>query len=397
MKSSVRLGRLGGVEVGLHWSMAVMAGLVALVLAAAVLPSAVPDRPAAVYWAVAVPAALLFAMCVLAHELAHAVTARRRGMTVRSVVLWMLGGATELDGEAPTPRAELVIAVVGPLTSAACGVVLVAAAVAGDALGAPGVVTVALTWSAWMNLVLAVFNMLPGAPLDGGRVLRAMLWRRYGDRARADMAAGRAGRVLGIVLVAAGLLEFLAGGTTGLWLALVGWFLHTSAGNEIRARRLRTAVGDVPVGEVMTEHPDCGATWNTVGGFIDRVAADSRQTVFPVLDFTGAPMGAVTVEMLKAVPAGRRDAIPLGRIAARLPSTHLRNADAPVLDLLDLRPVAGELLAVVLDEGRLIGMVTVTDLTRAVRRSGLHHLAAGTPATGPNTPGFERTRHFLGG
>ena len=209
MKQSVRLGHVGGITVGAHWSVAVILVIIAQVLAVSVLPAAHPHERPAVYWTSGIIAAALFLASLLAHELAHALVARRSGVTVRSVTLWMLGGVTDLEGEPPTAGADFRIALAGPVASLAAGGICYGLGAAVHAAGGPALVVAAASWLAVMNVVLAVFNLLPGAPLDGGRVLRAILWRRYGDRERAERGAARAGQALGVVMMALGAAEAL--------------------------------------------------------------------------------------------------------------------------------------------------------------------------------------------
>ena len=243
MKQSVRLGRVAGIPVGAHWSVAVILVIIAELLAVTVLPGAFPHQSAGLYWVVAGAAAVVFLASLLAHELAHALVARRNGVGVRSITLWMLGGMAELDGDPPSAGADLRIALAGPAASLAAGVVLFGAGVAIGAAGGPGVAVAAATWLAVMNGILAVFNLLPGAPLDGGRVLRAVLWRHYGDRGRAERGAARAGRVLGAVMIGLGIGELLAlRSLGGLWLMLIGWFLITAAAAEEKAAAAKTAL-----------------------------------------------------------------------------------------------------------------------------------------------------------
>jgi Zn-dependent protease len=198
-----------------------------------VLPAALPHQPAVVYWAAAAAAALVFAGSLLAHELAHSLVAQRNGVRVRSITLWMLGGVAELAGEPPNAVADLRIALAGPAASLAQAAVFGGVALAISYSGGSAVAVAAAVWLAVMNGALAVFNMLPGAPLDGGRVLRAVLWRIYQDRMRAAVAAARAGRYLGFAIIAVGLAELLVWGSLGgLWLMLIGWFLTSAARAE---------------------------------------------------------------------------------------------------------------------------------------------------------------------
>ena len=237
MKQTMPLGRVAGIRIGGHWSVLAMVVLIGWLLGAQVLPGLVPHQSAAVYWAVAVPGAVAFLAALLAHELAHSLVARHHGVPVTSITLWALGGVSELGGEPPTARADLLIAAAGPATSLATGLVFGGLAAAVRAGGGPVIAVATLGWLAVMNVFLAVFNLLPGAPLDGGRILRAVLWMRHGDRARATQSAAAAGRVLGAVLIAAGVAELLFwGDADGLWLALIGMFVMSAATAEAGGR-----------------------------------------------------------------------------------------------------------------------------------------------------------------
>jgi Zn-dependent protease len=282
MKQTMPLGRVAGIRIGAHWSALVMVVLIGWLLGAQVLPGLAPHEPAAAYWAVAVPGAVTFIAALLAHELAHSLVARRCGVPVTSITLWALGGVSELGGEPPHARADLLIAAAGPATSLAAGLAFGAIAAAVRAGGGPVIAVAALGWLAVMNVFLAVFNLLPGAPLDGGRILRAALWMRHGDRARATQTAATAGRVLGAVLMAAGAAELLLWGDAGgLWLAVIGMFVMSAATAEATAGSATTALAGLRAGDVMTPDPDIGATWLTVSDFIDRVAVGSARPSFP--------------------------------------------------------------------------------------------------------------------
>ena len=277
MKQSVRLGRVDGITVGAHWSVGVILVIIAEVLAVSVLPAAYPHERRAVYWTVAIIAAVLFLASLLAHELAHALVARRCGVKVRSITLWMLGGETEFEGEPPTASADARIAVAGPVASLAAGVIFYGVGAAIHAAGGPAIVVAAALWLAVMNVILGLFNLLPGAPLDGGRVLRAVLWRRSGDRERAARAAARAGQVLGAVIIGLGFAgAFTVDYLDGLWLVLIGWFLIAAATAERQTARARAALAGVRVADVMTPHPDLASGWHSVAEFVDE-AARSQQ------------------------------------------------------------------------------------------------------------------------
>lgn len=380
MRQSVPLGRVAGVPVGANWSVFVILLLIADALAGSVLPRAEPGQPIALYWAIAVPAAALFLASLLAHEIAHAIVARRSGVKVRSITLWMLGGVAQLDGEPATARADLLIAAAGPLTSLVAGAVLGLAGVGAGAAGAPALLVAPLLWTGAMNAFIAVFNLLPGAPLDGGRVLRALVWMRRGDRARADRAATRAGRYLGAAIMGAGLAELvLWTQPSGLWLILVGWFLLWSSGMEAKSELLREATAGLRVGDLMLREPDCAAGWRPVGEFAATVAAHSRQSAFPVVSVDGEPVGVVTLDRLARVAAGAGDER-VDALAVPLPDGYLATPDDPAESLLGRPPLAGGVLAVVVEHRRVAGMVTSDDLGRLARQTGLRRRVAPSAA-----------------
>ena len=372
MRQSIRLGRVASIPVGMHWSVLVMLGLIAEVLAVNVLPTVIPHKGALVYWTVAVAGSVLFIAALAAHEVAHALAARHRGVTVASITLWMLGGAAELEGLPPTPMADMEIALAGPATSFAASVLFGAAAVLARVAHGPDVVTAALTWLALMNIVLAVFNLLPGAPLDGGRILRGLLWKHYGDRQRASRAAQLCGQALGGVLILIGLAELFAWRNIGgLWLMLIGWFLITMARAEQQTDEIASSLVGLQVSDVMVGDPDVGSVLTNVSDFASRVVFSSRQTAFPVVGSDGGLVGVVFADTLAHVPPDDRATTRLGEIAVPVPASYLAGPDTDAGSLVKQQPLRGELLAAVLENQLVTGLVTVDELRRAMLRSQL--------------------------
>ncbi len=375
MKQSVRLGRIAGMPIGAHWSVAVILAIIADILAVSVLPAEVRHQSAVAYWAAGCVTAILFLMSLLAHELSHALVARRNGVRVRSITLWMLGGVAELDADPPNAGADLRIALAGPATSLAAMAVFLGAAAAIGMTGAPDVTVAAASWLGMMNGLLAVFNLLPGAPLDGGRVLRAALWRHYGDRDRAAAMAARSGRYLGALLVGLGAAELmlLRGFLGGLWLILIGWFLTSAAAAEQSAVATSAALRGLRVADVMTPDPQIAPGWATVAEFASWLAAASwAQRAFPVLSSDGRLAGVVVTAWLARTRPQHR----LEQVALPVPEQYRAAPDDPAGLLAARNPLGGEVAAIVLDEGRIVGMVTTADLRQAV----LRHRLAGTPA-----------------
>jgi Zn-dependent protease len=245
MNETIHFGRIGGIRVGANWSLLPIFLLIAWSLAVVLLPAAAPGFTGWGYWLFGLLAAAAFYASLLAHELSHAFVARRYGVSVKGIVLWLLGGVAQLDGDSPDARAELRVAAAGPATS--LGIAAVAAALAGilAGIGTSSLMVAAVWWLAGINALLAAFNLLPAFPLDGGRILRALLWRRWSDRVRATAVAATVGKIAGYALIAVGILELLAGGGAlgGIWLALIGWFITVSARqqNERVRERARPA------------------------------------------------------------------------------------------------------------------------------------------------------------
>lgn len=369
MRQTVPLGRVAGIPVGANWSAIVTLAVIAYLLATGALPAAVPRQPLAMYWGVSAAVAVAFLASLLVHEIAHAVVARRDGMRVRSVTLFMLGGVTLLDGDPATPRADLQVALAGPAASLLTGAAFLGVAVAIDASGGPRVATAGVMWLALMNGLLAVFNLLPGAPLDGGRVLRAALWHHWADRQRAEHAAARAGRAIGTALAALGIADVLLTSDLvgGLWLILLGWFMASAAAAEQGAAAARALLAGVRVADVMTPGPDLAAAWLTAAEFIRQLGTRSAQTAFPVIGPGGGLTGIVTVTRLSRVEAQRREHVLLRQLAVPVPEEYVASPADPAAALLGRDPLSGEVLAVVVADGRVTGIVTAENMRQALR------------------------------
>ncbi|MEV4086341.1 site-2 protease family protein [Nonomuraea fuscirosea] len=373
MRSSIPLGRIAGVQVGLNLSVLVIVVILVAGLALGRFPVVFPGYSPVVYLLAGLASAVLFLASLLAHELAHAVTARRHGIEVERITLWLLGGVAELRGEPRSPGADLKIAVVGPGASLLAGVVFGVLAGLVAAAGGPALLAGMFSYLAAVNVLLAVFNLIPAAPLDGGRVLRAALWARWGDRARAAIAAARAGRVFGYVLIALGFLQVVTGsGFEGLWLALIGLFLVNAASAEEQHARLGTALYGVRVGDVMSGPPVAAHPDETVSSLIEGVVMRQRLSTYPLVDENGAFVGLVTLNRIRRVPPDRRPDTLLRDIACPPREVPQAAPEEALTDLLDRMGGCTDGRAVVLDQaGRLIGLITPTDISRVIQTAGL--------------------------
>lgn len=370
MKTTVRLGRIAGVAVGVHWS--VLAIVVLLVGGLTVqLPAIAPGYPTAAYVAAAVLAAVLFVASLLGHELAHAVVARRNGVEVDGITLWLLGGVARLRGEAPTPGADFRISAVGPASSLLIAAGCYGLARVGALVEAGPLVVAVPTYLAVINVVLAVFNTIPAAPLDGGRILRSAVWAWRGDRFTATVVAARAGRIFGFTLIALGILQALSGaGLNGLWWVLLGLFVVTMANAEEQQARTTTALAGVRVGDVMTAEPETLDGDISVAEFVQHTALGRRHSSFPLLD-DGRPAGLVTFNRVRAVPAEQRATTALRDIACPPEQVPTAHPDEALTALLGRLSAATDGRALVYAGGALVGIVSPSDISRAVALGGL--------------------------
>jgi Zn-dependent protease len=233
MGTTLRLGRVAGIEVRLHWSLAIAFALIVWTLAGQALPDVVPDQPALAYWLVSIAAVVLFYFSLLSHEMGHALIARRLRVTVDGITLWIFGGVARLRSDVADAGTEARIAVAGPVVSLALAIVFGGATFALDTWNGPPLVEGGCLWLAASNVVLLFFNLLPAFPLDGGRLLRAWLWHRTGDRYRATVRAAWLARILAVAIIAVGLVMLIwQGGFSGLWLMFLGLFLLAAIRSE---------------------------------------------------------------------------------------------------------------------------------------------------------------------
>lgn len=374
---------MAGIEIRLDWSLIIIFWLIAVNLGAGLFPARHPDWSPALSWTMAVIAAVLFLLSVLAHELAHALVGRAYGVPVERITLFVFGGVAQITREPPSPRAELLMAAVGPLTSIVIGVAatVLGALMAGripemaaDPMAAlrwlgPG--TTLLLWLGPVNILLGVFNLVPGFPLDGGRVLRAILWGVTHSFVRATRLAAGLGRLFGGLLIAAGVAMMLgahvpwlgSGLVQGLWLAFIGWFLSNAAAMSYRQVLTQESLAGVRVDQVMRPAPGPVPADLSVRVLVDQHLMQTDHQAFPVARGDEL-IGLVSVADVRVLPRERWESTAVEEImtpAGELETARPDESTAEVLDRLRGRGV--EQLPVV-DAGRLTGMVRRIDIVR---------------------------------
>jgi len=359
------VGRIAGIDVFIDLSAIVIVALIAWVMANA-LPTLEAGYSSAAYWSVGVIGSLLFVVALFAHELSHSFVARRRGITVRDITLWMLGGIATIEGEPNSANDELAVAIAGPLTSFAIGAAFLVAGMLGSTIDLPRLLVAGLVWLGTMNIILAVFNLIPAAPLDGGRVLAAFLWRQHGDRLRAARSAARAGRYFAWFLFAVGITEMLGGaGVSGIWSVLLGWFILGAAAAEEERATVESELSGVRIGALMTPDPIVAPDSITVDEFLDRYVASRRCTSFPVTH-DGSIVGLATLARCRALDPRRRAGTSVCDVAWPLTDVPIARPDDLVVDVLHRGISGGDGRILVFEGDRLVGIVSPSDVARVL-------------------------------
>ena len=377
MDDSLSLGRIAGIKVGLNWSVVLVVALIAWSLGSGFFPSEVTGRAAGWYWAAGVTAAVLFIASLLTHELAHSLVAQRLGVRVEGITLWLFGGVSRLTGEAHSARAEALITAVGPITSLVLGGLFFLVGVGLSAGRTPGLAAATVNWLGAINIILAIFNLIPAFPLDGGRILRAVVWARTGDRIGATRAAARVGIVFAFLMIAGGVIDFLVSGNIvgGVWLVFLGWFLLSAARAEESGLLLRQALGGVTVGSVMTADPIQAPDYISVAELLDRFVFAYRHTTFPTQDLEGRLTGLVTLSAVKNVAVQARASTRVRDIACPREEVPTATPEDSLTSLLGRLGGCSEGRALVLRDGKLVGVVSPSDVSRAVQRSSLRGIS----------------------
>ena len=361
MSPSFRLGRIAGVEIGVHYTWLFAFALIAWSLAAGFFPNSFPGWSPVAYWATGVAAALLLFVSVLVHELAHSFVAKAKGLPVRGITLFIFGGVSNIGGEAARPKDEFVIAIVGPLASLALAGLFWA--LYRVLPGQDGPLAATLSYLSLINLMLAGFNLLPGFPLDGGRVLRSILWGTTGSLAKATRIAASVGQAFGWLLIAWGVYQVLGGNfLSGLWIALIGWFLNSAADSSRREVMLQEQFRGVPVSQVMEPNTETVTSQITVEELVHEWFLQRRRRALPVSE-DGKLAGIVTLTDVKGVPQDRWSQVRVAEIMRREPLYTVGYDDDldAALQLLaqhDLNQVP------VLHEGRLVGLLSRAEIIR---------------------------------
>lgn len=381
MRDSIRLGRIAGVRIGVHWSLVVMVVLVAGGLANSRFSIDAPGYSRGAYVVAGVLTAVGLLAGVLLHELGHAVVARRRGLVVDGITLSWMGGVTRIEGETGSAGNELLVAGIGPLTSAVAGGVIWLTRIGAGHWGAGTLVLAALGWLAWINVALAVFNILPAAPLDGGRVLHAIVWAAGRDRWRATRVAASAGVAFGAAIVVLGLVitERDRDLYNGLLVGFIGWWLLASARAELGSGAVQRALDGVRAADVMRPVGEAPG-WITIRSFVEQYSSARPGWVWLLRDWSGDYAGVLVGDAVSAVPYPQWDlARPLD-VSVPVGLTTGAGPDDDALAV--LARTGGRQIVFVVSNGHTLGAILPQDVEAVVRMGG-RVVRGGRPAAGP--------------
>ncbi len=364
MEASVRLGRILGIPVGLHISWFLIFGLVTWSLAIGYFPTEYPSLPGVAYWTLGAVTSLLFFGSVLVHELSHSVVALRNQIPVRGITLFIFGGVAQIGREPPNAGAEFRIAVAGPLASLGLGLGFGGLWLLDQPipyLAAPSL------WLMRINLILAGFNLLPGFPLDGGRVLRALVWQITGNFHKATRVATFTGQLTAFGFIGVGLLTILSGNFfNGLWLAFIGWFLQNAAASSYAQANLQQSLRDVTVSQVMSRDCLLVPGQMPLAQLVEEQILSGGRRCFFVAD-EDRLRGVLTLADIARVPKANWGQTPLEQVMVPWERTVQVQPDTALLTALQTMDDANVNQVPVVQGGQMVGMLSREQLLRYIR------------------------------
>ena len=358
MHAQIRLGRIAGISIGLHYSWFIIAFLITLSLIGR-FSAVMPKWSSATVWSAAIVTGLLFFVALLLHELAHSLLAKSRGLRVRAITLFALGGVSQIESEAPDAKSEFWIAIVGPLASLVIGIVcLLLARSTGWILNSEPrtPISAVLVWLGYINLMLAAFNLVPGYPLDGGRVLRALIWWNTHSIDRSTRIAARVGQVVAFLFIFLGLYQFFLGKNFGgLWLAFIGWFLLDASRSSYAQVEITEGIRERRVSDIMDRDFSAVEAHLSLQDFVHRYLLASGRRCFVVVQDNNLT-GLITTKEVSGV---ERDRWPQTSVQSVMrPLSQLRTVmpDTPAIRALEIMSREDINQLPVVSDGQLVGL-----------------------------------------
>jgi Zn-dependent protease len=363
MNGGIRICRFFGFEVRLDFSWFVVFLLVLWTFAQSEFPRRTPGLSVGTYFTMALVGASLFFASVLLHELAHSAMARARGIQVEGITLFIFGGMARIRSEATNPKDEFLITVVGPLSSALIGGILLVFARVGESLELHRAIVSVAEYLALLNFILAVFNLIPGFPLDGGRILRSLVWQITKDVRKATRLASFTGQGFGYLLIGFGVLSLFRGFlVSGIWLIFIGWFLSHAAAFSYRQLIMKRILQGVQVQEAMTRNPETVAPDVTLRDLVDNYFLVRRYSVFPVLDSDDRPLGLITLRRVKEIERDKWPTTQVSSVMTQICEAVTVRPEDSLAQVLTKLEKAGVGRALVVRDGRLEGLISSADV-----------------------------------
>lgn len=383
LSGGISLGRIFGIKITIDWSWFFIFLLVTWYLALGVFPSIQPDWSTALNWTIAITAAILFFGSVLAHELAHSLMAVARGLPVLRITLFLFGGVSNLEREPASPKTEFLVTIVGPITSFALGGIFlylsslfaggitVDDSAPGQVLAALGPLATLFLWLGSINIILAVFNMIPGFPLDGGRVLRSILWSVTGNLKRSTRWASWVGQGVAWIFIVSGIAmafgfeipPFQPSLVGGLWLAFIGWFLNTAAAQSYQQVVVRDILEGVPVERLMRREPPVVFPQTEINKLVDEYIMKTDEHAFPVMDGDRL-VGIICLDDVRKVPRNEWDRTPVSKVMTPMDRLEIVEPRGDAMEALNLIQTRDVRQLPVIDRGELVGMLRRRDILK---------------------------------
>ncbi|HEU0003990.1 MAG TPA: site-2 protease family protein [Ktedonobacteraceae bacterium] len=372
MPGSIRLGKIAGIDIHAHLSWFIILVLLTWSLASGWFAQLFPGWATTTYWIAAFISALLLFACVLTHELAHALIARLHGLNVRNITLFIFGGAAHIEEDMQRPGVEFKVAIAGPIASflLAGAAFLLALPLRGSGASAEAV----LDYLTVSNLLLGAFNLFPGFPLDGGRVLRAIVWKVTGNFKKATRIASGVGQASGYLLIFLGIAQFFTGNFfNGLWIVFIGWFLLSAAQSANTQVELQSILRGISASQVMTLHPATVPANISVQKLVDEYFLALGQRAVPVMqgDYLA---GLITLTDVMRVPRERWSYTPVGHIMRLLEQIYTATPEQPLQEVLQVMGTQGMNQIPVVEDGRLVGLLSRESIIHYLQvRQSLHN------------------------
>jgi Zn-dependent protease len=358
----VTLFRLFGFAIRVDVSWLLIFALMTWTLSAMVFPQFYPGMTRGMYWAMGVAGAIALFVSIVLHELAHAFVARRHGIQIKGITLFVFGGVAEMHEEPATPRVEILMAAAGPLMSLVLAVLFFCTSVITGLLRLPESITVVFLYLAGLNLMLALFNLVPAFPMDGGRIFRALLWMRSGDLRQATAIASSAGSFFGVALVALGLFTLISGDPlSGLWWIVIGIFVRSIAQASYQQLIVRRVFQGEPISRFMTTEPVAVPRAISVEELVDEYVYRYHHKMFPVVDGDRLT-GCVTTQAVRELPREEWSQQTVGAIAEPVSEENSVTPRIDAMKVLSKMTGAGRSRLLVVEDGCLVGVITLKDL-----------------------------------